>query len=237
MNIATYFEDTYKFSDISNLVSSGRDEKGWFVTFDKTIFYPQGGGQASDQGYLQIGDVQIPVDFVRMVDAEIRHYIGRECKEFEGKKVSCNIDSERRLLNAKLHGAGHLISNILEKAYPYYQAVKGHHFPGECYVEFRAKNLDARDVDLADLNQRIEQAISENLSVKSMFITSDKLSEICPNLPYSIPASESVRIVSFGDFVYQPCGGTHVKDSSELKGLQLVKSRVKGNLLKVNYII
>ncbi|WP_322498308.1 MFS transporter [Lyticum sinuosum] len=52
--IKAYLEDTYCFAGHGEVIHTGMDDKGHFFILDKTIFYPQGGGQPSDQGYLEI---------------------------------------------------------------------------------------------------------------------------------------------------------------------------------------
>lgn len=230
-----YYENTYQFSDIANIESVGKDDRGSYIILDRTIFYPQGGGQPSDQGYLKLGTINIPINSVKMVEKEIRHYTDQEYKEAIGQIIYCYIDQDKRILHAKCHSAGHLISNIIEEIYPDYKAVKGHHFPGECYVEFIAKDSNLRDMNLALLTQKIAEAISENQSVKSMFVTNDQLTQICPALPYEVPKNQFIRVVRLGNFGYQPCGGTHVATLSELKECNLTKFKIKNDMLKIYY--
>lgn len=128
--IKVYLEDTYCFADYGEVIYTGMDDKGYFFILNRTIFYPQGGGQPSDQGYLEIGGARSDVHHVRMIDNQIRHYSSHDCKELLGKSPKLIIDHEKRLLHAKLHTSGHLISNIIERKHPDYKAVKGHHFPG-----------------------------------------------------------------------------------------------------------
>src|ERR1700722_366817 len=136
----SYFDDTYKFNDHTMIVATNKDDHGHFVILNQTIFYPQGGGQPSDQGTIQVGNVLIPIHSVKSVDNEIRHYTNQSYNHLGGQTGTCIVDQDLRLLHARLHTSGHLISNIIESHYPQWQAVKGHHFPDQCYVEFTAKN-------------------------------------------------------------------------------------------------
>ena len=237
-SIPAYYEDTYRFSDKAVVESLGKDDKGCFIVLDKTIFYPQGGGQPADIGYLNFNELEIPIQAVKMHDKQIRHYTNTEYPEIVGHPVILNIDQNRRVLHAKLHTSGHLISNIIETVYPHCKAIKGHHFPGECYVEFIVKNNNKiQELDLSLLNQKINELINQNLKTQNKYITTEQLTTLCPNLPYSIPQGQSVRLLRIESFEYQPCGGTHINSLSELKGLQLTKHRIKGDSIKVNYLI
>jgi len=233
--IKAYLENTYCLTGYGKVIHTGMDDKGHFFILDRTIFYPQGGGQPSDQGYLEIDSTRLDVSHVRMIDNQIRHYSNQDCKERLGKSSKLIIDHEKRLLHAKLHTSGHLISNIIQREHPKYQAVKGHHFPGECYVEFSVNDPSFQELDLGALNSAINDAIDNDLILESIYIQRDELPNYCPNLPYFIPKTEHVRLIKIEPFAYQPCGGTHVRSLLELKGLILTKQKLKGNSLKISY--
>jgi alanyl-tRNA synthetase len=233
----SYFENTYKFEDEASFMACGKDEMGDFVILDRTLFYPQGGGQPSDQGTIQINEISIPVHFVKTFGAEIRHYTDRNYDALIGKKGLCSIKQVLRLQHARLHSAGHLVSNVVEKIYPEWVGVKGHHFPNECYVEFQSKSVGYPDISIALINEEIQKAIKEDHQLKTDQVPSDILQKICSNLPSMLPVGRQIRIVRFGIFPFSPCGGTHVKSLGELKGLEITKYKLKKNTLRVNYQI
>jgi Ser-tRNA(Ala) deacylase AlaX len=231
-----YYEDTYRFSGQAVVESFGVDDKGHYIILDRTLFYPQGGGQPADQGCLIIDEQQIPIHAVRLCDKEIRHYTALEYPSIVGRNCLLQIDQEKRILHAKLHTGGHLIGNLVESAYTCFQAVKGHHFPGECYVEFIVKpNHQLQEIDMVLLNQKMKELIRQNLQVSKMTVTAEQLPALFPSLSYSIPPGQLVRLVKIGSFDYSPCGGTHINSSSELNDLQIIKFKAKGNSLKIYY--
>src|ERR1700722_12430048 len=61
-----YYEDTYRFSGQAVVESFGVDDKGHYIILDRTLFYPQGGGQPADQGCLIIDEQQILICAVRL---------------------------------------------------------------------------------------------------------------------------------------------------------------------------
>ena len=237
-SIQVYLYDTYSFSDKGAITHSDRDGRGHFIVLNRTIFYPQGGGQPSDLGCISTANLKIPINSVRTNDSEIRHYTDKDYSDFIGKEVTLHIDKDRRILNSKLHTAGHLISNLIESRYPFCTAVKGHHFPGESYVEFRTQPSDAvRQLDLLVLNNKLQELIAQNFAVTNEYITYDEIASKCPNLPYAIPQKQLIRLVKIGLFNYQPCGGTHIQSLSELKGLQITKQKEKSDSIKIHYSI
>lgn len=80
---------------------------------EETIFHPQGGGQPSDQGVIEFNDSIFTVEKVsKNKDGTIQHFGKFQNKEkvFKNKdKVTLKIDKNFRILNVRLHSAGHLI--------------------------------------------------------------------------------------------------------------------------------
>lgn len=231
----SYFEDTYKFNDHAIIQSSHRDVSGHFITLNQTIFYPQGGGQPSDQGTMTVGNQVIPIHSVKVVDHEVRHYTNQDYSSLSGQEVICLVNKETRLLHARLHTAGHLISNIVESLYPECCSIKGHHFPNQCYVEFTSNNALSGDIPLELINKEIQKSVEKDLLINIDQVSKDKLKILCPNFTYSIPYDQHIRVVRIGDFPFSPCGGTHVKSLKELKGLETMKCKIKKGVMKINY--
>ncbi|CEG56601.1 alanine--tRNA ligase-related protein [Legionella fallonii] len=212
----------------------GIDELGAYITLDSTIFYPQGGGQPADQGTMIINDQIIEIHHVRTINNEVRHYTKQPYSFNYGETVFSKIDTSKRWLHTRLHTAGHLLSNIMEKIHPEWMAIKGHHFPGEAYVEFKSKQ-STNAIDLEELNQKINHIIKSAPSLDTLFISGKELQQYCPNLPYAIPEEEQIRLIKIGDHPFQPCGGTHVSQLNELKEVQLIKAKIKQDRLKISY--
>lgn len=233
----SYFDDTYKFNDHAMIMETNKDDNGHFIILNQTIFYPQGGGQPSDQGTLQIGDTLIPIHSAKCIDSEIRHYTDQSYNRLIGQEGLCMLDQPLRLLHARLHTSGHLISNVIESYYPQWQAVKGHHFPDQCYVEFTAKNGSLENISIDRVNQEMEQFIEKDWFTSMDQVSGDQVQKLCPNITYSIPRDQPIRVIRIGEFPFSPCGGTHVKNLKELKGLKITKHKIKKNSMKIYYDI
>lgn len=230
-----YFEDTYRFSDVCKVLASGKDEDGFYVILDRTIFHPQGGGQPSDQGVLQNNHEAFPIQKVKTVSEEIRHYLQEESCARVNQEYKCMIKSDMRLAHAKLHTGGHLLSHIVEKLYPSWNAVKGHHFPGECYVEFTPCEEKLEDINPSSIQEALDQAIHDNSKIVTVEVKAEELLDYCPYLDYEAEAGSKVRLTRIGDFPYLPCGGTHLSSLKELRGMKILKTKVKKGTLKVYY--
>lgn len=228
-----YLNDTYQFEVEAQIIRASLGGSGAYVVLDKTVFSPQGGGQPSDQGTIAGDGFVLLVSSVKLIDGEIRHFVDQDADAWVGSGVICHIDSERRLLNARLHSGGHLISNVVENMYPAWKAVKGHHFPGESYVEFKGKPGSSAIQE--EIQRALLQAASADMPSKIEHWPRDKVIELFPYMASILTNNDDVRIMAIGDFPAAPCSGTHVKSSGELKGLEIESIKIKGDTMKVKY--
>ncbi len=218
----------------SQFQKHGIDELGHYITLNGTVFYPQGGGQPADQGTLFNKEHNIEIHHVRLIENEVRHYTKQQHSFEYDETVSSEINPDKRKLHSRLHTAGHLLSNMMEQHHQGCTPIKGHHFPGEAYVEFKMKKL-TNELDLDALSQKINQVIMTNFALETLFISGNELHQYCPNLPYTIPEEEQIRLIRIGNYPFQPCGGTHVNQLNELKAVKLIKVKIKQDRLKISY--
>ncbi|MGE4752438.1 alanyl-tRNA editing protein [Yersinia enterocolitica] len=205
MTTRLFFENDTLTMDV-DVLSCTPDGEEFAVILLATIFHPQGGGQPSDTGY--IGDNQV----LRVVhqQEQLVHYLA---KPIEPGTYCARVDNERRLLNTRMHSAGHLIGNIGE-GYGW-QPVKAHHWPGEGRVSFkRTQNPQVLDIDIiqAALEQFIRQDLPRQISVQGDF-----------------------REVGFGELSAYACGGTHVGSLHELGKVTVQSISEKKGVMSVNY--
>lgn len=229
-----YFDDSYKFSSSSMVTSFAHDENGPSITLDSTIFYPQGGGQPTDVGTIVVDGNVIDVVMVRSVQDQVRHYTKQESGDVLGKTASLKIDEQKRRLYARLHSAGHLLSHAVETLYPYLKAVKGHHYPESPYVEFVSHGDSAALVSLELVNKEIERLIAKQYSIAAIIVSPEQFQQLCPGSSFC-NSNLPIRLVCIGEFPYQPCGGTHVKNIQELSGLIATMQKIKSNTLRITY--
>jgi len=116
--VPLYWQDTYAFEANSKVIAVSDAEKNLkCVILDRTIFYPQGGGQPFDTGSIISADgAKFNVEDVRSKASQVLHLGTFEAeKQFkDGEEVKLQIDKEKRILHAKLHSGGHLLGKSLE---------------------------------------------------------------------------------------------------------------------------
>lgn len=236
MTKLVYLGDTYLYEHDANVSHFGVDEKGSYCVLNETIFYPQGGGQASDQGTLSVNGNASLITFVGYIDGEVRHYgdfstiLGSE-----GKSVHLKIDKERRILNSKAHTAGHLIQCVVEEINNKLKAVKGYHFPDGSYVEFIGDSDIDPETQLEKINENLKKMIGDATPNRISMVSREELLKLCPDLPYEIPENKPTRVMAIGNFVPVPCGGTHLASMGELGSVTVTKIKKKKDRTKVSY--
>lgn len=199
------------------LLSCGKDDRGSFVLLDRTVFHPQGGGQPSDRGIIQLEGVEYTVIHVKLEGQKVYHYLNTEdlpeCRSQE--PVTMIVDSEMRKIYSQIHTAGHLVGHVIEEMISGMRAIKGHHFPGESYIEFKGESgISSEDVSRINI----------------------KLNEICQKkVEVMISFQEPDRSIQIGKYNPVRCGGTHLHSLSELKEIEITKVKFRKDVWKVSY--
>ncbi len=223
-----YLHDSY-LKESNAIVTKVTDDK--FLELDKTLFYPNAGGQANDTGVLitETG-VKYPVVYVGKFSGKISHEIelGDNVPLKVGDKVHCVIDWERRYKLMRSHTAAHVVSAVIEKDTG--ALIHGNSKTMEkIRVDF---NLETYDKEyMKTLIDKSNEIIKKHLDVKTYFTTKEDLlanpgmMKLAKGLPEGV---KEVRIVDIVGFDKQPCGGTHVKNLSEIGELVFKKAENRG---------
>ena len=229
-----YLENTYLFEDKSKIVKIVEDENGKYCIVESTIFYPQGGGQATDIGTIKIEGNKINIHFVAFVDGMVRHYGDFNDTSSVNKEAILLVDKETRMLNAKSHTAGHLVSSVLENMADLI-GVKGYHFLNGSYIEFegiKPKNIEAF---IAEANQKLQIELDTNTDISTKIVTKDELKKVCKHVPEFLPTDKPIRIMKFENFEPIPCGGTHLNTLKDLDSVSITKIKSKKGRVKASY--
>jgi alanyl-tRNA synthetase len=247
--LALYLQDTYLLECDAVIVGINPAEDGEYaIILDQTVFYPQGGGQPTDKGSIcgRNGEQFEVRQVAKNRDtSEITHFgrfVGAN-KLAASDLVHCKIDSERRLLHARYHLAGHLLDLALIElgVYDKWESVCGNHSPGSAYVEFRP-DADSGPDQVASIFGRLESTcrdlIARNLRCSCIQVPQGSLPpRALKMLNEQMRALPSLRInrVEGIDAYWMPCGGTLCKSLGEINGISLPKYSFKKGLLRISY--
>lgn len=237
MTIRRYETSPTTYSGEAQVVGSGEDDRGHYVIFEQTLFYPQGGGQPADQGTIAGPQGHAEVGDVRCVEGQIRHYLrGLEGVLEAGDSIIQSIVSARRQQNAQYHTAGHLIAAVTALLDFGLTPVKGHHFPGEANITFEGPVPD-RDALLATVQTKVNAHIAADGAVRCDIVPPEAMDALMDQTPYPLPTDKPIRVCHIEGFDSVPCGGTHISALGEIAGLTINKCKVKKGQTKVYYAV
>ncbi len=198
------------------------------VILDQSLFYPEGGGQPSDQGVLTTEDGSYFVKHARRENGLIIHEI--DGKISKGEVVDGRVDWERRMALSRHHSATHIIISAARE-------VLGDHI----WQRGAQKGVDSARLDIShykrisrDEIKRIEkianQIVLNDVPVRKEELTRDEAEERFGFQLYQggVPESEIIRVVHISDVEdhdAQACGGTHVDSTAEVGAIKILNTQ------------
>lgn len=232
-----YLEDFTRLESQAKVFEIIQEDDRSVVILDQTIFYPQGGGQPFDTGAIQSPVGEFAVKEVRFVDGLVRH-IGCIVRGVigAGDFVVCHVDKDRRMLNARIHSAGHLVDKAIAELNLPWKPGKGYHFPNGPYDEYEGslEGLDKEKLK-SDIEKLCNEYITKGGKTEVIFMTKEEMQNVCRYTPDFPEEKESRARIVIHDGFSMPCGGTPVANLSEIGSMTIRKIRPEGNNIRVGY--
>jgi misacylated tRNA(Ala) deacylase len=195
------------------------------IVLDRTIFYPRGGGQAGDAGWLVRGDGSVIAiaDTVKgAAPGEVVHVPGTAAALAQGERVVARIDWDRRHRHMRFHTATHLLCAIVP------------HQTNGCSITAGYARLDfdmIEPLERQHLERELARLVAEARDVRTVWITDEEL-DAKPDLVRTMSVKPPrgvgrVRLLEIDGVDLQPCGGTHVANTREIGRLRVAKIEKK----------
>ena len=229
MTEALYLENPYLELAEATVTAVGTDG-GLYV--DRSIFYPQGGGQPGDRGSIEWG-TGFRTNIKNAVYSPDRSSIvlipdeGQELPQF-GQTIIQHVDWARRHALMRMHTAMHLLSVVLP-----YPVTGGQVGTEEGRLDFDLP--EGETVEKVSATSALNALIQADHAVSTEWITDDELAAnpaLVKTMKVKPPTGAGrVRLVRIGtDIDLQPCGGTHVKSTGEIGEMHIAKIESKGRI-------
>ena len=198
------------------------------VHLDRTIFYPQGGGQMGDVGtLLRANGERIAVADTRKGEAidDVVHVLAPGIAPPEvGETVALEIDWERRYALMRLHTALHVLSCVVVAP-----VTGGNIAPDKARLDF---DIDMSLLDAAKIERETNALIVRGIETETVWITDEELDarpELVKTMSVQPPhGAGRVRLLRIPGIDLQPCGGTHVRNIAEIGAIRVLKIRSEG---------
>ena len=232
MSELLYLEDAYLQQFEAKVIA--QVEGG--VVLDRTAFYPGGGGQPCDYGYLIAGENRWQVDRVRKVNGRPVHFISGDLPEV-GTAVSGQLDWERRYQLMRTHTAMHILCGVVWRDYGA-TVTGGNMEPLKGRMDFEFERMQKELVAEIETAVNIEIAAARPTRVQILprekaFQIPDLIRTKINLLPKGISEIRTVELVGLD---LQADGGTHVNNTSEVGQMRITNYKSKGRINKRIYV-
>lgn len=216
-----YYQDINQLEFSAHLISVDKDEKGWKVLLDRTCFFPEGGGQPPDKGWIN----KIRVCDVQKRGDAIYHYLEKELDPSHSQ-IQGKIDGNWRQDYMQQHMGQHIVSAAAMKIGEY-QTVGIQFRDKVTTVELKTNVLT--DDDLRAIENLANEVINKNLSARFIWTSDQELH----TFPLRRPCQKkgNIRIIMIDDFDCAACTGLHFSSTGNVGLIKLVgKEPIRGNI-------
>lgn len=222
MTIKLYEENPYLKECKSIITNIIKENDDILIVLDKTIFFPEGGGQGCDTGY--IGNSKILYVFEK--DNIIYHKVDVLPSD---KEVICTLNWNRRLDHMQQHCGEHIVSGIIKSMYNGNN--KGFHM-GDEYVTLDIDIKDFTEEMLYKVEIEANKAIYENREIKISLAPNKEAAEKFP-VRKNITLDKDIRIVEIVDTDCVACCGTHPSRTGDIGIIKLLKAEKNKGMSRI----
>jgi misacylated tRNA(Ala) deacylase len=200
------------------------------VVLDRTVFYPQGGGQPGDRGELVLDDgsrlVVINATYGSDRGAILHAIAEGDALPALGARVLARIDWDLRFKRMRAHTALHLLTAVLP-----YPVTGGSVGDAEGRLDFDSGETA---LDKGGIAEKLNALIKKDAAVRTRWISDDELAAnpgLVKTMSVKPPTGAGrVRLVEIEGIDLQPCGGTHVRRTAEIGQAAVTQIEKKGRL-------
>ena len=198
------------------------------IELDRTLFYPQGGGQVGDSGmFTRANGERIGVVDTRKGDEHdsVVHRLQADAPQLAiGETLTLDLDWQRRYALMRLHTALHVLSCVVVAP-----VTGGNIAPDKARLDF---DIDMSLLDAAKIERETNALIACGVATETVWITDEELDvrpELVKTMSVQPPRGAGrVRLLRIPGIDLQPCGGTHVANIGEIAAIRVLKIKSEG---------
>lgn len=198
------------------------------VALRETPFYPGGGGQPADRGWIRWPGGEVIVAGHRREGERIWHEV--EGAPPPGGTVRAVLDWPHRFAVMRHHTAVHVLSGVVYHLFGA-TVTGGQIYPDRARMDFTLEDLSRERV--AAIEQEANRVIAEGRDVLVRFVGREEFDrlDLVRTARNLVPAHlTTIRVVEIAGFDAQADGGTHVRNTREIGTLRVVKTENKGKI-------
>lgn len=221
-----YDKDAYTTEFAAEILQVEEDKKGLYLILDKTLFFPEEGGQNSDKGILSVEGTEYKVTYVGLEKRNgvevICHYVdmasAADAALCAGAKVQGKLDWIDRYDKMQNHTGEHILSGIIHSEFGFDNV--GFHLNDDIFT------MDFNGVitkeQLEFLEEKANLVVMENVPVFGEYVPDEKLKDL--DYRSKIEIEGAVRIVTIEGYDKCACCAPHVKYTGEVGVIKIIKA-------------
>ena len=202
------------------------DEENKLIELERTAFYGKGGGQPGDSGTLITELETIEVIETIKKEGTLLHQVNSVNNLKIGDLIKGKIDWNKRYKFMRMHTALHLLCAVVPMG-----VTGGQIGDLKSRLDF---NADANSINKEEIQEKLNQVLKNDHKIIYEWIGSEELEkkpELVRTMSVKPPKTNGkIRLVKIGNIDLQPCGGTHVENTSEIGSIIVGKIENKGKM-------
>ncbi|MGQ9759738.1 MAG: alanine--tRNA ligase [Candidatus Methanomethylicaceae archaeon] len=209
------------------------------VILDRTIFYPEGGGQLSDMGSLIVNGREVKVINVQKSRGIVVHFIEETEPLDVGTPVECLVDWERRSALARHHSSTHILLGAARR-------VLGEHV----WQEGAQKSVEKSRLDIShfekispsqlrEIEVLVNRIVQECRPIRTYFEDRNKAEQRFGMRLYQggVIYGSKIRVVEIEDWDAEACGGIHCSNTGEIGLIKIIRSeRIQDGVERIEFV-
>ena len=202
---------------------TAKGEVQYQIVLNRTPFYPEGGGQVGDTGWMIFGSEGTGQERVRVLDTKkentlIYHIVEKLPEQIDDETVRCEVDEPKRRLTEANHSATHLLHAALRSVLGTHVQQKGSYL-NEDTLRFDFQHFQKlSDEELAQIERIVNQKIRENIALdERRNLPIEEAKTMGAMMLFGEKYGESVRMITFDPaYSRELCGGCHVQYTGQI---------------------
>jgi alanyl-tRNA synthetase len=214
-----YQSDCYITEVNSKITNRYAEGKNQWVVLDPVLFYPGGGGQAPDRGWI---------DEFKVRESAVRAGVPRFLVAGNPPdQVKLKLDWDYRYANMRQHTGQHILSAVLNKLFAF-DTMSVHLGNRETLIELSSDTINADQIESAETEAN--RVIQKNLPVQTLSVDKNDLTAYTIRRDVK-SESDTVRLIRIGEYDLTGCGGTHVNSTAEIGLIKIIGfEKIRGRI-------
>ncbi|MCC6461852.1 MAG: alanine--tRNA ligase [Saprospiraceae bacterium] len=188
------------------------------LVLNRTPFYPEGGGQVGDTGWLEFSEEKIRVLATKKEHDLVIHIVDKLPEYLQDPTVHCHVDARKRHLTESNHSATHLLHAALRKVLGHHVQQKGSYLDDKTLRFDFAHFQKVTDEELAEVEQLVNAKIRQNVALEeARQLPIEEAKKSGAMMLFGEKYGETVRMITFDPgYSRELCGGCHVSHTGKI---------------------